>query len=652
MEEKPVSDVKDDAADGEDSSKTSVKDSDTSVEGKAKPPTPDCAGDQKSEDEKGSKAESDLTEDAKQEEKMEEKEVTDPKEEEEIEKVKAVIQEEKAETVKEEEDNSEVKQLGSDSKPVSKTEEEEKDAEASARRYPTRGNRGEQKAASDLAGSSGAEDSSEKDGGKAKKEEAKETSKSSPEEEDSIKSDGGSDKENLNGDAPMDLSNAGTPEVIMLSDEEETPEQKKRTQEQLTKLRKRVRHLQSELRNEEAKLVLLKKLRQSQLAPPIQEHPPMSGGSNSSHASKQSLPRQPGGPPPLVRGSQQGRGPSLHAPQQQGRSSAHGQVRNMQGPPPLVGTQRGGPNSVNGNSSQGIRGSHLGQHGSSNHRAVQQQQTAQHQQASTPPQPPVDTQTPAQRQAAAKLALRKQLEKTLLQIPPPKPPAPEMNFIPSLACPDFVLLLGLEEVVNHIIDLQLIARGQKSPDEKFICNPFTCVQCGTDYTPVWKREKPGSKNVICEHCVTWNQKRALKQEHTNRLKSAFVKALQQEQEIERMQAPSTPSTPTPSATPPASMPSAPPQALAAAAAASSVAAAAAMSMNPSFRASAEQVRQHHNFLQQAHQAQLRAGQPLAGLQGFGARAPFPYTLPYVKQADLQRQYLLDMIPRAGMPWKP
>jgi hypothetical protein len=31
-----------------------------------------------------------------------------------------------------------------------------------------------------------------------------------------------------------------------------------------------------------------------------------------------------------------------------------------------------------------------------------------------------DTQTAAQKQAAAKLALRKQLEKTLLQIPPPK----------------------------------------------------------------------------------------------------------------------------------------------------------------------------------------------------------------------------------------
>lgn len=39
--------------------------------------------------------------------------------------------------------------------------------------------------------------------------------------------------------------------------------------------------------------------------------------------------------------------------------------------------------------------------------------------------------------------------------------------------------------------------------------------------------------MICEQCVTNNVKKALKAEHTNRLKTAFVKALQQEQEIEQ-----------------------------------------------------------------------------------------------------------------------
>lgn len=39
--------------------------------------------------------------------------------------------------------------------------------------------------------------------------------------------------------------------------------------------------------------------------------------------------------------------------------------------------------------------------------------------------------------------------------------------------------------------------------------------------------------MICEQCVTSNIKKSLKAEHTNRLKTAFVKALQQEQEIEQ-----------------------------------------------------------------------------------------------------------------------
>lgn len=133
-----------------------------------------------------------------------------------------------------------------------------------------------------------------------------------------------------------------------------------------------------------------------------------------------------------------------------------------------------------------------------------------------------------QSRAAAKLALRKELEKTLLQIPPPKPPPPEMNFMPSLSSTDFGMLMGLEEVVKFIQEI-----SSKKSDVKYVFNPFTCVQCGTDYTPVWKRDKPGSKSVICEQCVTSNQKKALKQEHTNRLKGAFVKALQREKEIEQ-----------------------------------------------------------------------------------------------------------------------
>uniref|UniRef100_A0A1B6DAN6 Transcriptional repressor p66 coiled-coil MBD2-interaction domain-containing protein n=1 Tax=Clastoptera arizonana TaxID=38151 RepID=A0A1B6DAN6_9HEMI len=157
-----------------------------------------------------------------------------------------------------------------------------------------------------------------------------------------------------------------------------------------------------------------------------------------------------------------------------------------------------------------------------------------------------DAQTPAQRQAAAKLALRKQLEKTLLQIPPPKPPPPEMHFIPNPSNTEFIYLLGLEHVVDFI------TKDNKTPPPP---EPFRCSQCATNFTPVWKWEKNPSKSkepkVICEQCVTTNVKKALKAEHTNRLKTAFVKALQQEQEIEQRLAQGSPQpTPEPTIIPP------------------------------------------------------------------------------------------------------
>lgn len=128
----------------------------------------------------------------------------------------------------------------------------------------------------------------------------------------------------------------------------------------------------------------------------------------------------------------------------------------------------------------------------------------------------------ANSQAAAKLALRKQLEKTLLEIPPPKPPAPLLHFLPSAANSEFIYMVGLEEVVQSVIDSQ-----GKSCASLLRVEPFVCAQCRTDFTPHWKQEKNGK--ILCEQCMTSNQKKALKAEHTNRLKNAFVKALQQEQ---------------------------------------------------------------------------------------------------------------------------
>ncbi|XP_019769220.2 transcriptional repressor p66-alpha [Dendroctonus ponderosae] len=294
-----------------------------------------------------------------------------------------------------------------------------------------------------------------------------------------------------------------------------------------------------------------------------------------------------------------------------------------------------------------------------------------------------DNQTPAQRQAAAKLALRKQLEKTLLQIPPPKPPPPEMHFIPNPSNTEFIYLVGLE----HVVDFLTKETKMPLPPQ-----PYSCSQCNTDFTPVWRWE-PKSKNkpakVICEQCVTNNVKKGLKAEHTNRLKTAFVKALQQEQEIEQRlaqngsfstsspaQSPSgqeppapksvtpTPAprlaaTPTPPAPPPPAQPTPPP--------ASSRGSHQTMSQSAQDKYTAQNAAAMQAFQQQLIRSIAQGGSP-AGAHLMHLPLFYPYQLAMAqaqaaaasgksgvapniaeqmqRAADMQRQYLLDMIPPA------
>ncbi|KAM3604412.1 uncharacterized protein V6R79_010753 [Siganus canaliculatus] len=317
-----------------------------------------------------------------------------------------------------------------------------------------------------------------------------------------------------------------------------------------------IKQLKEELRLEEAKLVLLKKLRQSQIqrdtlqkpssvssssAPP----PLIRGTITSNKGSQQILTGRSSGtviPPPLVRGGQQVsskhgnqiimpplvRGAQIQAlrqQQQQQQLAASG----GSGPPPLLlGPRSSAPA---GQGQRGMVQTGLIRAGSSVNTLVSSSSLKGSSSGSISVVSVNDS--PASRQAAAKLALRKQLEKTLLEIPPPKPPAPEFNFLPSAANNEFIYLVGLEEVVQNLLDT--IHRGKTGvaltkPNVK---DPFICTQCKTDFTCRWRQDKSKGGAVLCEQCMSSNQKKALKAEHTNRLKGAFVKALQQEQEIEQ-----------------------------------------------------------------------------------------------------------------------
>ncbi|XP_055975345.1 transcriptional repressor p66-alpha isoform X5 [Sorex fumeus] len=374
---------------------------------------------------------------------------------------------------------------------------------------------------------------------------------------------------------------APSPDVIVLSDSEQPTSPRvnglpKETVDTSTEAlmksspeerEQMIKQLKEELRIEEAKLVLLKKLRQSQIQKetPTQKPtgssgstvttpPPLVRGTQNIPASKPSLQtstaRLPGSviPPPLVRGGQQvasklgaqASSQVVMPPLVRGAQQIHNiRQHSGTGPPPLLLAPRAAVPSVQ------IQGQRIIQQGlirvasvpstsllvnipQSSPASLKGTTSSSAQANSTPSSVSSSTESPASRQAAAKLALRKQLEKTLLEIPPPKPPAPEMNFLPSAANNEFIYLVGLEEVVQNLLETQA---GRVPAAVVLSREPYMCAQCKTDFTCRWREEKGGA--IMCESCMASNQKKALKVEHTSRLKAAFVKALQQEQEIEQ-----------------------------------------------------------------------------------------------------------------------
>ncbi|KAM4690246.1 transcriptional repressor p66-beta isoform 1-T1 [Rhinophrynus dorsalis] len=394
-------------------------------------------------------------------------------------------------------------------------------------------------------------------------------------------------KENIS-EEPVDMSSrrsdqdrgglTPSPDIIILSDNEaSSPRSSSRLEDRikianlemfkgknLEERQQLIKQLRDELRLEEARLVLLKKLRQSQLQKEnvLQKNPVVQNAAtivqpSPAHVGQPGLSKVPSRP-----GTQGLEAQNLRSVQSHGviRTSATAPLPHMlmsqrviapnptqmqgQCVPPKSSLIRNSVPSMNQaiNYPQQSSASVPCQRTSS---SAMYMNLGSHMQAgpvnrvSSPLPSPSAMADPASSQAAAKLALRKQLEKTLLEIPPPKPPAPLLHFLPSAANSEFIYMVGLEEVVQSVIDSQ-----GKGCSSLLHIDPFTCAQCRTDFTPHWKQEKSGK--ILCEQCMTSNQKKALKAEHTNRLKNAFVKALQQEQEIEQRlqhQASLSPGTP-------------------------------------------------------------------------------------------------------------
>lgn len=128
-----------------------------------------------------------------------------------------------------------------------------------------------------------------------------------------------------------------------------------------------------------------------------------------------------------------------------------------------------------------------------------------------------------QKRTAAKSAIQKQLEQTLMQLPP-KHVQLGIDFVPNANNIEFIYYVGLEACVNYLTN-------SKNPlDVQPLEEPFECSTCGTDFTTSWSWKR---SNPVCENCVSNHVKKSIKNSQANRIKSVLAKAAKQEQDMDQ-----------------------------------------------------------------------------------------------------------------------
>ena len=128
----------------------------------------------------------------------------------------------------------------------------------------------------------------------------------------------------------------------------------------------------------------------------------------------------------------------------------------------------------------------------------------------------------------------KEIEKAMSQIEFPKPPPNDIYFLPNGNNAEFLMCLGLEEVVKCVQEsINNKDRNNiiTNKDEIIYEFPYSCSNCSTDYTPSWRKDKSG--NILCEKCLKTLEKKIIKAEHSARLKTAFLKAVKDKEIIKQ-----------------------------------------------------------------------------------------------------------------------
>ena len=133
-------------------------------------------------------------------------------------------------------------------------------------------------------------------------------------------------------------------------------------------------------------------------------------------------------------------------------------------------------------------------------------------------------QTAAQKLAAAKLAVNKQLEHSLQQLPSLVTTPFDLILIPSSNHFEFAASVGLETVVNHLLKPTTDVSEPPRPLRQ-------CGSCGSDYSAKWVPRKDGK--VWCECCYRKDKKKLVAKQQEERIGVLLMRAVTQEKNIEK-----------------------------------------------------------------------------------------------------------------------
>lgn len=125
---------------------------------------------------------------------------------------------------------------------------------------------------------------------------------------------------------------------------------------------------------------------------------------------------------------------------------------------------------------------------------------------------------------ARKDLLKQQLNKTLKEITQaPPPPSTDVNFFPSATNNEFLVLLGLEMCVNRL-------KRDDNTDNSY--ESYSCAGCDRDFSPAWKIDPEGRR--LCQKCYNNIQMKDLTKVQEGKFKQFKAFWNEKEQELKEI----------------------------------------------------------------------------------------------------------------------